>query len=286
MTATRVLLIAFLVLHWPPLAAWAAAPAVYTPAEDSLCALRNGRFQVELVGESGCCPNRLSLYVLDQETGRERTLELETTVRKSGLMSLVGSDHLLIHALLERDGKALLLVDLAEGKLREEIWTYDFRLSPSGRRVVYTRHAGAGGAEAEQGTVLMLTDLLPPSGTEGAPASSHREIFSVAEAEAGKDEYPRRILSPLLWSEDESKVVFVERTASQPWLVSIDVSADAPRIRRRRIDPAKLVSPGSQQLSTGEDLNTVTLAWQTPSTLLLQAFLDDGLQEAVAFALP
>lgn len=265
---------------------------------DPICALQTDRYRVQLVKEGRCCPNPMELLFEDRQTREKRSIPFAARVGKSANLRLIDDRTLLITGTLEPGAKSLLLVDLEAGRLRDEILTFDYRLSPSKQRLVYSRYAPPETPAEDRSTLLLFYDLTRSAAANraGRPASYDASnaglpIFPAANAERGSydplSSERHRLLSPILWSQDEARVVFFAEHAGAHALVAVDLSSrESPRIARKPMHLDDLLSDPPSRRPAADARPVVTLRWQDPETVLLEAVLGVAVQDAVAVTVP
>lgn len=266
---------------------------------DPICALRNERYNIQLIKEGRhCCPNPLELLFEDRQTLEKHAIPFEARLGKSATMRLIDDDSLLITGILEPGAKSLLLVDLEAGALQDEILTFDYRLSPSRQKLVYARYAPPETPAEDRRTLLLFYDLARSAADNraGRPpvrnaANAGRPIFPAANAEQGSYdpllEERHRVLSPILWSEDEEGVVFFAEHAGRHALITVDLSdPESPRLAEKAVRLDDLLSPAAAQTVRSGSRPVITLRWQDPGTVELQAVVGVAVQDPVAVALP
>lgn len=262
---------------------------------DPLCALETPRFRVELIKEGRCCPNPLELLYEDRQTGEQRSLRLDARIARSAAMRLVDDTRLLITGRLVPGASSHLAVDLAAGVLQDEILTFDFRLSPSKRRMVYLRYVEPDAPPEARRPILLLYDftLSATENRAGLPATldatnAGLPIFPEANAESGSYDPPpegsHRVLSPFLWSADERRILFVAALGGRGFLVAVDLPTETEGVRIAR-HPIELHDLLARQ-APAERLPYVSLRWKDSDTVELEAVLDGAVGEAVAMAVP
>ena len=190
-----------------------------SPAPDDLCALHSETFRVDLLRVGYCCPNVLEFWVGDDDGGRR--VAVETGIGRPGRMTLTPDDKVLVGGTLGRGARALVIVDVASGALQDELHSFDFRVSPSERRVVYSRRFAHDAPENERRSLVLLYDLSKDAAENrsGSPATldiANAGVPIYPEANAAEGSYqsdlesPHLYLSPFLWSDDETRIVFFE----------------------------------------------------------------------------
>ncbi len=248
---------------------------------DPICALQTDRYRVQLVKEGRCCPNPMELLYENRQTKEQHSVPFEARVGKSATMRLIDDRRLLITGTLEPGAHSLTVVDLEAGELTAEILSFDYRLSPSKRRIVYSRYQPTETPAADRYPLLVLYDFAQaPTGRPGVMPG--KPIFPSANAERGTDELlesGHRLLSPVLWSKDEERVVFFEETDSAHALIVIDL--DPVHLHRLPMTLDDLVLEEDQGGSP-----VVTLAWKDRRTVALQAVIGGEVRDAVAVVLP
>lgn len=289
MKARHGTLILVLAILAPAAAGWAEVK----PPTNPLCTFENGRYRVDFLRASHCCPNVLEFWVENLESGRQGRISVATQIRQTGKMSLVADSKILVTGLLERDAKAIVVVDLESGELQDELHTFDYRLSPSQRHFVYSRRP-AHRAEANQ--LLLLYDVTASAedNRAGWPvtldiSNAGRPVYPESNAREGsyvsKPEEAFRLLSPLYWSEDESRVVFFETFEERFHLVTLDFSEgyEAPRVRKKELALAELAQVDAEK---GSKLPIGTLRWKDANTVELSFLLGGIFHDGVAVDVP
>ena len=245
------------------------AVATHQRQIDPLCALETERHRVELIKEGRCCPNEMELLIEDKNDGSLRSIEIESQLRKSATMRLAADSKLLIAGQLEHAATGVLVVDLDTGGLQDEIRASEYRLSPSKRRLVYTSFPAPRDSSTPRSEVLVYDLSSPTTAAHKSPNSPP----GVAVFPDGST--PRHIHSPLVWSQDESRIALVADFDGELSLVSVDLAdgLESPAIRRQRIDIAD--RPDQRPL--------FSLRWQDSDTVSLGLLGED---EPVAMKIP
>jgi len=248
---------------------------------DPICALQTDRYHVQLVKEGRCCPNPMELLYENRRTKAQHSVPFEARIGKSATLRLIDDRRLLITGTLEPGAHSLTIVDLEAGEVTTEILSFDYRLSPSKRRIVYSRYQPADTPIGDRYPLLVLHDFDQDL-SQGSGLMPGKPIFPSANAERGTDELletGHRLLSPVLWSKDEERVVFFEELDRTHALVVIDL--DPVNIQRLPMTLEDLLLKNPKNGSP-----VVTLAWKDRQTVALQAVIGSEVRDAVAVVLP
>lgn len=261
-----------------------------------LCTVGNERYRLELVRLGSCCPAQVR--VLLETAGSAQAEELQFTARLGTLHRL----RILQQSILTLAGQfgigenSLVFLDLADPTTPVELWTYGHQFSPSQRQVAYISHYSTSDPPESQRSILLLYRISAPpeeNRLESSAAPATRPgipIFPPANVEqASYDptlEAKHVFVSPLLWSDDERRLVFVDSFDGQYHLVRIGLErgAGSPDIARRQLSLNELRPPsGSRQAPPDAPLAVVSLRWRNESTV---AVLAAGRTDVVELAVP
>ena len=198
---------------------------------------------------------------------------------------------------LRRGGTYLCLVDLVSGATVEEIRTYGYTFSPSGRYIVYETHYPPHGLPETRRCILLLYDTQKspsenrvPGTTTFSKENAGIPIFPRANVEAKSYdimlEEEHLCLSEFLWSPDEKRIVFIDYLDSNHtnYIVAITLTKDGEvRIASQPIetDPLikwDLVTTEQKRRELGErpiKLTARKLEWQDEDSVVLTQFFHE-----------
>lgn len=263
------------------------------PDTNPLCALDNSRFHVDFLSGESCCPNELEFWVEDRETGRRGPVRVETTILRADKMILVAGSKIFVTGYMGRGAQGLAIVDLETGALQDEIHSYDYRLSPSARKLVYSRLADE--PPEERRPLVLLYDLAASreANRAGSPAelgiaNAGVPVYPESNARLGSYEPqlepPHRYLSAFVWSDDETRLTFFEKFDGKYWLVILDFSegASPAAVRKKEVALAELV-PGAPP---DAELHLVTLHWKGEDTVEVEALVGGVFHDGVEVVVP
>ena len=245
---------------------------------DPDCALADGRFRVELVHEGVCCPKELLFLVQGREESVARELRVESRLGKIYTVRLFADSYLVTTGSRHRGGHVILVKDLLDDRAPLEIWSYVHHFSPSRRRLLYSTFYELDAPLDERRSILALFDFaahrereteVTGSAQSGVPEEpAHHAgipIYPPINARQGSFDPslddPHILQSPILWSEDEDRVVFLESFRGESWLVEV-VVAEESVVLRRRFGAAELGS--ARSADTGPPI-AVELRWRSES---------------------
>ena len=213
-----------------------AAAALLLPAASSAqreinpdCALVDGRFRVELVNEGVCCPKRLVYLVQGQDEPAADELIVDTQLEKIFTVRLIADSCLVTTGRRHGGGNVILIADLLNQREPMQIDSYAHRFSPSKRKLVYATYYEPDAPEEDRRSILALLDFdaAAERATEPSGASP---IYPPANVEAESFdpslEPPHVLRSPILFSGDESEIVFLELFEGALRLVSVALEGE------------------------------------------------------------
>ncbi len=272
--------------------------AAASPQVNPWCVLDGERYGVEFLRQGLCCPNRLEFAVQDKVGGGIRSLRIEASIARLNSVRVVARSKLVASGRVRRDGHLLLVADLEANALEDEIWSRDYRFSPSGRRIVYTTMPPEGSSPEAHDPILLVYDLAAgrAANRAGRPAVLDRSnagipVFPEANAAAGSYDPalspPHRYLSPFLWSEDETRIVFFGFSRGAYSLVTVDLGPGhaAPKIARRSVSPREFRT-AEGPAGPGGRIPVVGIEWHGEGSVRLKTTGQGGLKESVVLALP
>jgi len=287
-----------------------------------LSSIENQEYFISLIGmkEPLCCPGEMefALSITNKQTQRSETMTVRGRMAAFHELVVTEPAKLVVVGELRYGGNALLIVDVAEEKLQDIIWTYGYTFSPSKRLLVYWTHYPRMGLPETRRSILLLYDLTKSAAENRLPPSTHQTpeaggfipdnapgIPIFPETNVAKKSYVVNLeeehirLSPVLWAEDEKTIVFIEFYQEQNFLVAINlrVGVRKPLIARRRIAIEEVVKKNltkdeerrmHERLSEGPyKLAVDEIRWENPETVRVQlASPESWLEETIALPLP
>jgi len=201
------------------------------------------------------------LTAQNKNTRAAKDIIIQTRTSSIADLSLYDGDLAVLKPNLPRGGFAIIPIDLRAGETRGSVWAYRHAVSPSGRYLIYESWFPPHGLpEFKRGIILVkeLRDSHPVSSNGTArdpffpPAPSGKPVFPEANLyEASYDphlEGDYGCISPFLWSDDETRVVFVvfNQEAWGNYLVSIDLALglEGVVVKRKLLEIQDLAKPG------------------------------------------
>lgn len=285
----------------PPPAIRAAGPSQETQASNEL-------YSVRVLEVSGYDDFRSKFEILDLKNGTAGILEFSLrTVGYKEILLRPGAKWAVAVGRLPRGGYSLAVIDLAASRLRDEIWCYDYTLSPSGRLLLLQSHYPKMALPATRRSILLLYRLqLPPEANRapgaGAPTRENAgvPVYPAVNREAGSYDVTldqeHRYLGPKLWLPEEAGVVFLDfRVADKEnFLVRLEVERQAARQTEKPIpleplvDWSKMSDERRLQIEeSGYGLVPDALEWIEPgSTLRLVPWEQPWLQKEIILTVP
>jgi len=234
--------------------------------------VENKRFQVELLSVTGSPKFEIVLKVLEKTSGLIKTVMIDdmfSRFQSVEKLILVPVDKVCVQGHLPRGGRIISIIDLNTYSLIDTLWiNRELSFSPSFQFFVYLSYAPKFIPRGFS-SVVLLYDLskspnenrltehsnvenggIPIFPRENAMAKSYSPLLA-----GGGTGYT----SPFLWSEDESKIVFlhVQRERNSPankrnnYITAVDISRGvmSPEITKREINIEEYIDVSKQTSS-------------------------------------
>ncbi len=199
----------------------------------------------------------LMFSIVKKETGKTKEITITGRFKMIKELHIAENNKLLAIGELPRGGDAISIVDLSKYGVQDTIWAYGYALSPSKRFIAFLSHYPPYGLPEFKRSILLIYDLskssaenrLPSLNILSADADKFVGIPAFPDVNVEEQSYDinldtkHNFTSPLLWSEDETKLVFTEYYNNQNLVVSIDIKGgiERPIIRREQINMKKLI---------------------------------------------
>jgi len=189
--------------------------------------------------------NLIQIWVRDTLSSKTKELEIPELYAFSAKARILIGQYAVLD--VERHyGQSLIVVDLASGLVRERIWGYRVRFSPSGTKVVYTYRYPP---RLRVGDVVLGYDFSwveqahpppwpPPVSwlSKNSPANRGVVLYPEVNRLSGDRTPPEltakgavRLASPFAWCSDETKIAFLVHRVGRTFLVVLDVSRGLER---------------------------------------------------------
>jgi hypothetical protein len=221
-------------------------------------------FQIQQTKEAECCPGVQEIVLGVRLVASQRPQSVRISGRFAGIRDVrkVAGPKLLVSGNLPRGGEVNVVVDRSNGRQETEIWSYGAWLSPQKNFLAFQSWYPRMIAPQLRRSLLLIYRLnsdgskgraqiqFPPE-LMGAPTPYLTPVYPQSNAETGSydlqldSEYI--LLSPILWSPDEQRLVFVELRDGQNFLVEVVLDMRqgyAPsRVERMRLRIEDLAIP-------------------------------------------
>lgn len=226
---------------------------------------------LEKQGHYGQNVREFTFRVVHKPTGSESAVTMENMTTDIERVEIV-NDRMLVVG--DQNLKDITLIDLKQGKEIDFFYGFGPQLSETRRYLLYQKFYHGRGMEPTQSDLLLLYDLTasPEENRVEKKYKHSREksqhigdpAYQVAAINVGRPIYPpenvtqqsyfvwvpapeeRHQIVPegeYLWLENDSKVVFVDKTGGEVWLVAVDLSHGLAQVQSKKklIDVASLI---------------------------------------------
>ncbi len=235
----------------------------------------------------------VSVMTREAQTDRVKSISYMTRIKAASEIVCVQGDSFVVVGELPLGGKTITIItNPDEPKVEGTLWAFKTSLSPSKRFLVYECHYPKLGPPEMKRAVLALYDFTKsfeencpnPSSLSWEPHLSGTPIFPTDIAETKSYRNPEdhwMILSPILWSEDETQVVLVcaLRDDRMNYLVNVHFGQDGSwkEVSTTRIAVENFVKENLLESFVSERcsshgrfwLHSVDLTWKDKGTILI-----------------
>lgn len=266
------------------------------------------RFRVLATQRSveGSEPQRLEirLDIEDRNTGKHTAMALKERMAKLSGVDVTPSGRLLLFGSLARGGKTVIIYDLNKLHRCGAVWNYGFSVSPKKRYIAYIAYYPPMALPSDKNSQVLILDLesMAPESQEmqpGSPKVCGVAVFPRVEKAAigsqTKDSSEVLLLSPFLWSEDESKLVFLAfmNGGNFAVVVSLDERRQCYQTfthfipLENIVDRAHLLPSTVKEMSENPvKLTSRSIQWKGVDTLLVEPYPQYWLPASFVVELP
>jgi hypothetical protein len=209
---------------------------------------------------------------------------------------------------LPRGGDTISIIDLIRNEHQDTIWAYGYSFSPSKKFLAYVSHYPPYGLPELRQSIILVYDFSKSPAENRLPTTINMDAIVTApglpvfpERNVEKQTYDVTIdakhdyISPILWSDDENTLVFVEFYKGHCSLVSIDISdgIKKPGILRKMIDIKDLIKWDILMEVTKKEieprpniLSIKTIRWKDKGSIIVEPFPQYYLDKEIELRLP
>ncbi|MDA2938196.1 hypothetical protein MYX75_08045 [Acidobacteria bacterium AH-259-A15] len=265
-------------------------------------------FRIAETRAASCCPGEKEIVLRVHQKQGDQGQEVVVEGRFASVeeVMVVPGEKLLVMGQLPRGGNIISVVDSSANRQETTIWNYGHSLSPSGRYLLYQTWYPRMVAPEARRSILVLYDL---SKTLEANRLNPRDFtfqetpgFPVyPDANLAQQSYNILLeelhltLSPLLWSSDDGRIVFIDHYRNQNHLVVVDLAQglESVKILRKALDVMQFALPDKMTDETRSELkerpykfSALDIGWLGPDAVLVRTYPQYWLPQDVILKLP